>query len=95
MVDRVAAAFLLADLGITQSYSRPHVSNDNPLKCERTFVRDAVPGMKTAASYRQLTLFADKQWRSNYAAGLPSASPLALKFVGLTAHIVATNLPLV
>lgn len=22
--------FLLADLGITQSYSRPHVSNDNP-----------------------------------------------------------------
>jgi putative transposase len=23
-------AFLLADLGITQSHSRPHVSNDNP-----------------------------------------------------------------
>ena len=24
------AAFLLADLGVTQSHSRPHVSNDNP-----------------------------------------------------------------
>ncbi len=23
-------AFLLADLGVTQSHSRPHVSNDNP-----------------------------------------------------------------
>ena len=23
-------AFLLADLGITQSHSRPHVTNDNP-----------------------------------------------------------------
>ena len=23
-------AFLLADLGITQSHSRPHISNDNP-----------------------------------------------------------------
>lgn len=23
-------AFLMADLGVTKSYSRPHVSNDNP-----------------------------------------------------------------
>ena len=29
-------AFLLADLGVTQSHSRPHVSNDNPF-CEAQF----------------------------------------------------------
>ena len=25
-----ATAFLLADLGVTKSHSRPHTSNDNP-----------------------------------------------------------------
>jgi putative transposase len=40
-------AFLLADLGITQSHSRPHVSNDNPFS-ESQFktmkYRPAFPG---------------------------------------------------
>ena len=40
-------AFLLADLGITQSHSRPHVSNDNPFSESqfKTFkYRPAFPG---------------------------------------------------
>lgn len=37
-------AFLLADLGVTQSHSRPHVSNDNPFS--------AAVSMPTAHSRR-------------------------------------------
>jgi hypothetical protein len=51
-------AFLLADLGVTQSHSRPHVSDDNPFSDYVEFViipsgggpADVLPGDEAVAA---------------------------------------------
>ncbi len=39
-----SVAFLLADLGVTKTHSRPHVSNDNPFAVQDAEVPAGVPG---------------------------------------------------
>src|SRR5438094_9832006 len=72
-----SVAFLLADLGVTKTHSRPHVSNDNPfseaqfktLKYRPAFPRDAglaTLGMQVGA-VRKGAMAGGRRWRAVHA----------------------------
>jgi putative transposase len=54
-------AFLLADLGITQSYSRPHVSNDNPFSKRSSRPSSTNPPQEKATDQTRITNSASRR----------------------------------
>jgi putative transposase len=87
-------AFLLADLGVTQSHSRPHISNDNPFS-EAQFktlkYRPDFPGRFTSIEAARMHCRAFFPWYNDHHrhTGLALHTPADIHYG--TAHITRTK----